>query len=145
MKIFNRVIYGVDGEHETPYVRQVQFGRLRLHMFYRGDADPDYHDHPWWFITFPLTSYLEEVYHPDGNWVETRIVKRFHFHYRSAKFAHRLICRIDKGQVSSGRVYTVVWRGSGERDWGFWRPSCPDWIPWRHYVYEGGKHAACEE
>lgn len=37
------------------------FGRLRFHVFFRGDQDPDCHDHPWGFWTFPLRSYVEEV------------------------------------------------------------------------------------
>lgn len=56
-----QTIYGVDGEHLTPYMTRVVLGRLRLHIFHRGDADPDPHDHPWGFWTFPLTPYAEEV------------------------------------------------------------------------------------
>lgn len=41
-------------------------GRLRLHIFHRGDQDPDCHDHPWDFWTFPLTPYVEEVAEPTG-------------------------------------------------------------------------------
>lgn len=44
-----------------PYMFRLWVGRLRLHVFYRGDADPDCHDHPWDFWTFPLTPYVEEV------------------------------------------------------------------------------------
>lgn len=54
-------IYGVDGEHNTAYMTRYWIGRLRLHVFHRGDQDPDCHDHPWDFWTFPLTSYVEEV------------------------------------------------------------------------------------
>jgi hypothetical protein len=54
-------IYGVADEHDTPYMTRATIGRLRLHIFWRGDADPDPHDHPWGFWTFPLTSYVEEV------------------------------------------------------------------------------------
>ena len=54
-------IYGVDKDHNTPYMFRAWIGRLRLHIFYRGDADPDCHDHPWDFWTFPLTPYVEEV------------------------------------------------------------------------------------
>lgn len=35
--------------------------RLMLHIFWEGDPDPDCHDHPWDFYTFPLVSYDEEV------------------------------------------------------------------------------------
>lgn len=60
---FNRIA-GVEGEHETNYMTRVWFGRLRLHIFHRGDNDPDCHDHPWDFWTFPLTPYVEEVAEP---------------------------------------------------------------------------------
>ena len=60
---FNRIA-GVEGGHETNYMTRVWFGRLRLHIFHRGDNDPDCHDHPWDFWTFPLTSYMEEVAEP---------------------------------------------------------------------------------
>ncbi len=54
-------IYGRAGEHDTPYMTRAWLKQLRLHIFHRGDADPDCHDHPWDFWTFPLTSYVEEV------------------------------------------------------------------------------------
>ena len=54
-------IYGRDNEHSTVYMTRFWIGRLRLHVFWRGDKDPDHHDHPWGFWTFPLHSYVEEV------------------------------------------------------------------------------------
>lgn len=54
-------IFGRDGDKGTPYMTRIWIGRLRLHIFHRGDSDPDPHDHPWDFWTFPLTSYVEEV------------------------------------------------------------------------------------
>ena len=54
-------IWGKDGEHRTPYMTRWWIGRLRLHIFHRGDQDPDCHDHPWDFWTFPFTAYVEEV------------------------------------------------------------------------------------
>jgi len=69
-------IYGADGDHETPYMTRAWFGRLRLHVFHRGDADPDCHDHPWGFWTFPLRSYVEEVLEErvETKWVPDRPV-----------------------------------------------------------------------
>ncbi|MFC3724437.1 hypothetical protein [Neoaquamicrobium sediminum] len=51
-------IHGDDG---SPYMTRMWIGRLRLHIFHRGDLDADPHDHPWDFWTFPLTPYVEEV------------------------------------------------------------------------------------
>ena len=115
------VIYGKDGEHNTPYMTRYWIGRLRLHIFYRGDHDPDPHDHPWGFWTFPLTSYVEEVVEHDAaaqdefiltkltyeEWVrwqngETshrfyrtrrQIVRAFWPHYRPATHTHRVLGR----------------------------------------------------
>src|SRR5690606_161477 len=55
------VIYGKEDDHATPYMTRYWIGRLRLHIFHRGDQDPDCHDHPWSFWTFPFTPYVEEV------------------------------------------------------------------------------------
>lgn len=158
-------IYGEDGVHPTPYMTRVKVGRLRLHIFHRGDADPDLHDHPWPFWTLPLTSYIEEVLeHPDVSRYPLRvkrIVKAFRFHHRPATYAHRVLGRLgyrlgpdDRRHpyVKPGRIYTLVLHGrkpkDGWRKWGFHRFE-PEgrvcWIPWRKYVYEGGKHAPCEE
>lgn len=57
---FNRISGAMDGK-ETIYMTRAWLGRLRFHIFHRGDQDPDCHDHPWGFWTFPLRSYVEEV------------------------------------------------------------------------------------
>lgn len=54
----------VTGEDGTPYMTRAWLGRLRLHVFHRPDHDPDCHDHPWDFWTFPIWpphGYVEEV------------------------------------------------------------------------------------
>ena len=66
------VIYGKEDEHATPYMTRYWIGRLRLHIFHRGDQDPDCHDHPWDFWTFPFTPYVEEVAEPTG-WGEYEV------------------------------------------------------------------------
>lgn len=140
-----RTIYGREGEHETPYLTQVEVGRLRLHVFHRGDADPDPHDHMWDFWTLPLQAYVEEVMY----WVtvpvgptnhqrtgrvvfETRVVPARRVSFRRAEHAHRVLGRsarslYDAGttiggrpMTRPGRVVTIVWRGRRRRDWGFW-------------------------
>jgi hypothetical protein len=112
-----------DREHgdRTPYQTRVTLGALRLHIFHRADRDPDWHDHPWWFITFPFHSYVEQVLSPvvheevvgNGNsewtvfdddnglhfhsseiqYVRLQIVRRFRFHYRPSTHAHRIVGR----------------------------------------------------
>jgi hypothetical protein len=96
------------------YMTRAWVGRLRLHIMYRGDADPDCHDHPWPFWTFPLTPYVEEVIAPklaqatrlttEGlgesfvcspskatRW--RQVVSRFKVSYRPAEHAHRILGR----------------------------------------------------
>ncbi len=127
----------------TPYMTRGWIGRLRLHIFHRGDDDPDCHDHPWSFWTFPLVGYSEEVREP-GGMTYCRVVQAFRLHYRPAEFAHRVIGPVGR----RARIVTIVWRSGRDRAWGFWRdrrgePSC--WVPWRRYVLEGGKDAPCSE
>ena len=160
-------IFDDAGNSRTPYMTRMWIGRLRLHIFYRGDNDPDPHDHPWDFWTFPLTSYVEEVTNPHvtgddrGNpYVYRRVVERFQLHYRRATHCHRVLGRwsgaLTPVPMSSdfkpapthtdGKIITLVWRGKSERPWGFLRDRDGKWCwtPWKEYVFGGGKHAPCE-
>lgn len=135
-------IYGVDNEHDTPYMTRVWIGRLRLHIFHRGDADEDCHDHPWGFWTFPFVTYIEEVLNPNVGNRHERLVRAWRWHRREATFAHRVICPWGDGE----KIVTVVWRDKSSRKWGFWkqRDGKTCWVPWRKYCFEGGKHGPCE-
>lgn len=147
-------IYGVEFEHDTPYMTRVTSGRLRFHIFWRGDQDPDPHDHPWGFWTFPLTTYVEEAFlasEGDNPRKVNRVVRAFWPHYRPASYTHRVLGRGSYlwggGVVIPGPVVTLVWREHTSRPaWGFLK--CRDgrwcWQDWRAYVYGGGKHAPCE-
>lgn len=155
-------IYGADREHDTPYMTRATVGRLRLHIFWRGDADPDPHDHPWGFWTFPLTSYVEEVFSPPVTTIwhtaagevfvtapqkHNVSVKAFRLHYRPATYTHRVLGR-GRGVWKPGPVITLVWREETSRpNWGFLK--CRDgrwcWQDWKTYVFGGGKHAPCDD
>lgn len=161
-------IYGVDGEHDTPYMTRATIGRLRLHIFWRGDADPDPHDHPWGFWTLPLTDYMEEVV--DDAWVKDHIgepthyrpvkrdevVRAWRLHYRPATHTHRVLGRAKRSKGTTvdnhwhiwpGPVVTIVWRERESRPWGFLklRDGRWCWQDWKAYVFEGGKHAPCDD
>ena len=199
-------IYGAEDGKETVYMTRVWFGRLRFHIFFRGDQDPDCHDHPWGFWTFPLRSYVEEVleervetrwvpdrpvlagYDADGDpiWLEhltvnggteeivrryferhTEIVRAFRWHYRPATYRHRVLGAWDrhyegwakrghhynvKGEIvpahiPGGIVPTIVWRDKPSRAWGFTkeRSGIWCWVPWKDYVFNGGKAAPCQD
>ena len=181
-------IYGAEDGKETVYMTRAWFGRLRLHVFFRGDQDPDCHDHPWGFWTFPLRSYLEEVldervetrwrpattlvsvgYDENGRpeYLEhestreivrtyferrTEVVRAFRWHYRPATYRHRVIGRAVMSPLGfwhgwEGIVPTIVWRDKPSRAWGFTkeRGGIWCWVPWKDYVFNGGKAAPCQE
>ncbi len=163
-------IYGKDGVHRTPYMTRWWVGRLRFHIFHRPDQDPDPHDHPWNFWTFPLTSYVEEVMLPnrfeDGFTAYRQVVPAFWLSFRPATHTHRVLGRWD-GQfaavllpppswggaickeptIARGRkIVTILWRSAPKRPWGFLknRDGRWCWTPWKEYVFGTGKSAPCE-
>lgn len=158
---WNTIWGAEDGGKTSPYMTRVKLtftDRLRLHIFHRGDVDPDHHDHPWGFWTFPLTSYVEEVLDPPSPLgivrpqakVRLNVVKAGRWHYRPATYAHRVLSRSHRNiaSVRPGRIISIVWTEGGDRRWGFHRREpggsiC--WIPWKVYVYEGGKDAPCAD
>jgi len=98
-------------DDQSPYMTRIWIGRLRLHIFHRGDSDADPHDHPWNFWTFPLTPYVEEVvqkrsmmFDEDGHQAEwshdgmiterfRQIVPAWRLSYRPATHCHRVLGR----------------------------------------------------
>lgn len=82
---------------------------LRLHKFHSGDDDRAFHDHPWWFITVPLSTYIEQT---PGAAVHQ--VKRWRPHFRPASYRH--IVQLVGGQP----VWTVILTGTKSNEWGFW-------------------------
>lgn len=149
-------IYGVEGEHKTAYMTRLWIGRLRLHIFYRGDNDPDPHNHPWAFWTFPLTAYVEEVFTPNRETFEAktgepsprynshrRIVPALRLNYRPAHHTHRVIGRWSGARtietrmggwevkllpfVNNRKIVTIVWRGKKTNSWGFLKNRDGKW------------------
>lgn len=130
-----------DPEDRSVYMERwiVWVGRLtlRLHKFYRGDDDSAPHDHPWWFITFPLKSYGEMYWERESAgcasvWAcKTRVVKAFRFHYRPATHRHFVIL---PGNLAP--LYTLVIGGGHQRKWGFW-PTPTNFVYWRDWVKRG--------
>lgn len=164
-KLFGlNTIHGVDG----PYMTRIWIGRLRLHIFHRGDLDPDCHDHPFDFWTFPLTPYVEEVAHqvrdtlvegqdePKRRFFKTcQVVPAWRLSFRPAEHCHRVLGRwIGDGRghhnaypgIRPGKIITIVWVSKRKRDWGFLknRDGAWCWVTWRDYVFGGGKRGPCE-
>lgn len=142
-------IFGRDGEHGTPYMTRIWFGRLRLHIFHRGDYDEDCHDHPWDFWTFPLTPYVEQVAvqtGQKGDYDENhekrerhvfektlQVVPAWRWTFRPAEHCHRVLFAAVRVRRETGakdpagfsydyadrKIVTLVWRGKSRRKWGF--------------------------
>lgn len=117
----------------SPYLTRVIVGRLRFHVFHRGDIDPDPHDHPADFWTFPLVPYVEQYLTRDGR-TGRRVVRAFRLHHRRAEFAHRVVGRWAGTELDArgGGVATIVLWGRKRREWGF--HTRDGWIDWRTYV-----------
>lgn len=136
-----RTFYGWDEKGEwSPYLTRVsltpmtRWGQLLLHVFHRRDADPDCHDHPWDFWTFPLVSYYETHLLVPTRAAVMYEVKRFRWHFRPAEHAHRVE---GHGSGDGRKVVTLVWRKKDRRDWGFWVENGlkpPRWVPWKDYL-----------
>lgn len=101
---------------------------LRVHKFYRGDDDRAPHTHPWFFITFPLSDYEEDVY-DRGVFVRRNTVKAFRLHYRPAEYEHVVIGRRD-GKPKP--FYSLVLSGSNANSWGFY-PVPGLFVYWRKF------------
>lgn len=156
-------IYDNDKVSDGPYMTRLWLGRLRLHIFHRGDRNPDCHDHPWDFWTFPLTSYLEEVfaYDPDLqiHVAHVKIVSAFRVTFQPATHTHRVLGRWsgkfndggffgeanDNRALKPGRIITIVWRGAAYREWGFAKHRAGKWcwVPYREYIFGSGKDTPC--
>ena len=155
------------------YMTRIWIGRLRLHIFHRGDEDPDPHDHPWDFWTFPLVPYVEEVTVPIREQEPhryTAVVSAWRWNFREATHTHRVKGAWDghfygnlrngdlailpyrsamtplPGVVEGKKIVTLIWRSKEYRKWGFLknRDGKWCWIGWRDYILGGGKNAPCE-
>lgn len=121
----------VTGKDGSPYLTRMIIGRLRLHKFHRGDEDPEPHDHPFSFWTFPLTTYVEEVYplqretgDPDLTVCSINFVQCWRWTYRPARHTHRVLFPAEGRLRTMGFPFrTIVWTSpkSEKREWGFWR------------------------
>lgn len=140
-------LHGSDG---SAYQTRVKSGpHFRIHIFWRGDRDPDMHDHPADFWTFPLVSYVEEINHRwSKGHTEWRVVRAFRLHHRKAEFRHRVLGawtgeknrRTGEPMFSSRPIVTLGWWSRKRREWGF--QTANGWTPWREYVSNPGWSAS---
>lgn len=103
-------------------------GKLFVHLFHRGDAEPYNHDHPWAFWSLILWGGYYEVTPAGRRWYFPGCLLR-----RPAEWQHRV-------EIPSGRrCWTLIWTGAKVRSWGFW--CAAGWVPWRQHEsnVEAGK------
>lgn len=168
MKLKFSQLYGPDHDGRwTRYLTRIIIGPYMLHRFDRGDADPDPHDHPWDFWTFPLTSYVEETTDPSTMQKRRNIVPAFQWSFRPAEYTHRVLGRFDRHATSKALaddvllpgnsvsdcfrfndkpIWTIVKREGRRRQWGFLktRDGKTCWTFWDDYVNNGGRNTDCE-
>jgi hypothetical protein len=93
---------------------------LRLHHIMRPDLARSLHNHPFWFVTFPLGTYREEYW---DAWYSiigrklSRTVRAWRPHFRGVDFRHRIT-------YLERPVWTIVITGPYRQKWGFF--TTPD-------------------
>jgi len=96
---------------------------LMVHRFNRSDADRHFHDHPWAFITFLMSSgYWEHT--PKGRFWR----RQFSVLYRPATWQHWV--ELNNGQ----KTWTLVLKFRTVREWGF--ITSGGWVYWRDLDFE---------
>jgi hypothetical protein len=106
--------------------------KFRLHHFYPGTSDRDYHDHPWPFLTFVLHGgYIDERLDGRQDKLSAGSVR-----YRSAHHAHKTFAG-PKG------CWTFVVGPHERREWGFFVNN--RWMDWRTYTKKFGSGMSCDE
>lgn len=147
------------GEPECPlmvrWIVNTPIGSIRLHHFLQSDSDRMLHDHPWSFVTIPLSrgGYDDETYCSCHRSEESfgclscdmtgRVLTRvpaFRVTRRPAHHTHAV-------KLSRGPCWTLVITGPPIRDWGFWGAITGGF----HRFYESRRyfglfgHPACED
>lgn len=94
---------------------------IYVHKFHMSDY-PVVHDHPWNFLTLPLTNgYWEHL--PDGTVADRR---PFRFKFRTAEEFHWI-------ELKEGApLWTLFIHFRKRRDWGFWSQTY-GWVPHNEY------------
>lgn len=103
------------GDPTCPYlirwVWSTPFGSLRLHHWLSSDDARNFHDHPWWFVTFVLRGgYVDVSPAGEDRCAAGRVC------YRPALHQHTV-------RVDAGGCWTFLITGPEHRFWGFWVKS----------------------
>lgn len=144
MTIFSKKTQGHLSPYRTAWQMWTPWGKLKVHLFHRGDMEKAWHDHPADFWTFPLTSYVEQPFDTETKLPQPyRLVRRFRLHKRKAEFAHRLIGKAvgPHGIDINGRIWTLVFEKHNHRRWGFWtgHRGFYGWTYWEDHLERTGQ------
>jgi hypothetical protein len=124
--LFSGKPHFIIGETDNPYmlrwhiIPRNKFLCIYLHKFLRDDDDRALHDHPWNFVSVMLKGSYDE-YTPEG--VISRSAPSVA--YRKADHQHRV-------ELRSKACWTLVFRGSVIREWGFWCPQ--GFVHWKVFT-----------
>lgn len=123
-----------DAHGETPYMTRYtlfacRWFTVKLHEFHRGDSDPDFHDHPWPFVSLILSGGYWEFTPRGRSWKAPGAIV-----LHRASDAHR----VEMPKPS----WTLLICGRKSREWGFHAPT--GWCRWTTYV-RGGRSACADE
>lgn len=106
-------LFTINGTDDKPYMTRIYvinnkwFG-IKIHFWHRPDADREFHDHPWDFLTLVIKGQYAEQRPHDG--VSFRDAGRWAF--RKATDLHKVV------GVAPGTVSIVI-NGRKKNDWGF--------------------------
>lgn len=111
---------------QPPYLKRWYLWRskyfgVNLHHFLRPDIDPELHDHPWNFISFPLFGSYSEL-RVDGLLHRVRWFSR----HRATDLHNVQILHRKKG------VWTLFFTGRKTRTWGFLTAS--GWVSYEEFL-----------
>jgi hypothetical protein len=140
---------------------------LRIHEFLPNADDRDVHDHPWWFLTFVVTGYYDDMkqcvdceglgqeehssHTLDGGVVDFALTCEtcdgtgvvLNERMDRGKLRYRPASHAHRTRVGPRGCTTLVVTGPVTRSWGFWLGHT--WSPWRKYVALHGKSMRCDD
>lgn len=99
--------------------------RVFVHQIFTPDPDRSMHDHPWDFVTFPLSGYHEIRLH-DVHGRFNAYIWPWQCHTRPAEYVHSIY------QLDKSPTWTIMVTNKARREWGFWVDD--KWVHWREYL-----------
>lgn len=133
------------------YFRQIWVGPFHLNIFIAPDPGEAMHDHPWWFVSFPFVSYVEDYLDADGT-IKRQVIPRFRFNHQPKTHTHRILgawsgeYRDGVPTTGPGIAWTLAYMGPVEREFSYWREHKGKIrkYPWKAYLRRVGDKPTLE-